>query len=100
MASHIAESHVEEVALEFLERLGYAVRNASEIAPDSHHSERFTYGDVVLIDRLKSAIARLNPSLPSEAQADAVRRVLQSENPSVIEENRRLHKAMVEGVDV
>jgi type I restriction enzyme R subunit len=100
MASHIAESHVEAAAIEWLERLGYIVKNASEIAPDTHMPERFTYGDVVLADRLKQAITRLNPSLPSEAHADAVRRVLQSENPLLIEENRRLHKAMVEGVDV
>lgn len=33
-------------------------------------------------------------------QADALSRVLQTENPSLIEENRRLHKALVEGVDV
>src|SRR3984957_4827974 len=98
--SHIAESHVEEAALEWLERLGYAVKNAPEIAPDTHNPERFTYGDVVLVDRLKQAIARLNPSLPSEAHADAYRRIVQSENPSLIDENRRLHRAMVEGVDV
>lgn len=100
MPSHIAETHVEEAALEWFERLGYVVKNASEIAPDTHNPERFTYGDVVLVDRLKQAIARLNPSLPSEAHADAYRRVIQSENPSLIDENRRLHKAMVEGVDI
>jgi type I restriction enzyme R subunit len=97
---HIAETHVEEAALEWLEGLGYSVRNASEIAPDSHTHERFNYGDVVLKDRLRKAVALLNPGLPSEAHADAVRRVLQSEYPTLIAENRRLHKAMVEGVDV
>jgi type I restriction enzyme R subunit len=100
MTRHIAESHVEEAALEWLRGLGYSIAEGPDIAPDTAKSERESYGDVVLIERLKKAIARLNPALPSEAQADALRRVLQTETPSLVEENRRLHKAIVEGVDV
>jgi type I restriction enzyme R subunit len=96
----IAESHIEEAALAWLRELGYSVAGGQDIAPDSHKSERASYGDVILVDRLKSAIARLNPALPEDARADAFRRILQTETPSLIEENRRLHKAMVEGVDV
>ena len=100
MIRHIAESHVEDASLAWLRELGYAVTNGLEIAPDSLKSERESYSDVVLIGRLKKAIARLNPSLPTEAHADALRRVLQTEKPSHTEENRRLHKAIVEGVDI
>jgi type I restriction enzyme R subunit len=100
MPRHIAETQVEGAVLEWLEKLGYTVKNASEVAPDSHNSERFTYGDVVLKYRLMKAVTRLNPALPSEAHADAVRRVLQSDYPTLIDENRRLHKAMIEGVDI
>src|SRR5712692_7553629 len=98
--SGIAESHVEEAALAWLQELDYATKHGLEIAPDSATSERPSYADVVLTERLKEAIARLNPHVPPEAQADALRRVLQAENPSLIEENRRLHKALVEGVDI
>ncbi len=100
MVAHIAESHVEEAALDWLQRLGYSVKNASDIAPDGHSAERFTYGDIVLKGRLMKAVARLNPGLPSEAHADAVRQVMQSDYPTLIDENRRLHKAMTEGVKV
>jgi type I restriction enzyme R subunit len=96
----IAESHIEEAALAWLRELGYSVAGGQDIAPDSHRSERASYGDVILVDRLKAAVARLNPALPEDARADAFRRILQTESPSLIEENRRLHKAMVEGVDV
>jgi type I restriction enzyme R subunit len=98
--SGIAESHVEEAALAWLQELNYEVKHGLEIAPDSATTERSSYADVVLTERLKAAITRLNPTLPAEAQVDALRRVLQTENPSLIEENRRLPKAMVEGVDV
>jgi type I restriction enzyme R subunit len=96
----IAESHVEEAALAWLRELGYSVVGGPDIAPDSHKSERASYSDVILIERLKAAIARLNPALPEEARADAFRRIIQTESPSLVAENRRLHKAMVEGVDV
>jgi type I restriction enzyme R subunit len=96
----IAESHIEEAALAWLRELGYSVAGGQDIAPDSHKSERASYGDVILVGRLKAAIARLNPAMPEEARADAFRRILQAETPSLVDENRRLHKAMVEGVDV
>jgi type I restriction enzyme R subunit len=54
----------------------------------------------VLKKRFEDAVARLNPGLPLEARQDAVRRVMQSELLSLLEENRRLHKLMTEGVDV
>ena len=96
----IAESHIEEAALVWLRELGYSIMGGPEIAPDSHATERASYGDVILVERLRQAIARLNPALPEGARADAFRRVIQAESPSLIAENRRLHKAMVEGVDV
>ena len=100
MMKHIVESHVEEAALHWLEGLGYSVLNAPDIAPDSPAQERFTYGAVLLLDRLKRAVSLLNPAIPSEAQADALRRLRLAENPSLFEENRRIHKAIVEGIDV
>jgi len=100
VTAQIAESVVEEAALAWLGELGYSVRHSQEIAPDTNGSERESYSDVVLVGRLQQAIARLNPDLPPEAQADAVRRVLQMDSPLLLEENRRLHRALVEGVDV
>lgn len=54
----------------------------------------------MLKKRFEDAVARLNPGLSLEARQDAMRRVMQSELPSLLEENRRLHKLMTEGVDV
>lgn len=100
MTSTITESHVEEAAISWLQELGYSIKHGTEMNPDHSNAERMTYGDVVLVDRLKDAISRLNPALPTEACADVLRRVLQFESPSLVEENRRLHKALVEGVAV
>lgn len=100
MSASFAESHVEQAALAWLAELGYAITNGPEIAPDSKTPERTSYGDVTLSARLARAIDRLNPALPTEARADALRRVEQVEYPGLIEENRRLHSFVVEGVPV
>ena len=94
------ESHVEEAGLAFLEELGYATLYGGDIAPDGSAPERTSYADVILVGRLRAALQRLNPNLPESARDDVLRTVLQTETPSLVEENRRLHKLITEGVAV
>lgn len=96
----LSEAAVELALLEQLGGLGYSIEREEDIGPDGHRPERESHDEVVLKKRLEDAVARLNPGLPLEARQDAVRRVMQSELPSLLEENRRLHKLMTEGVDV
>ena len=63
-------------------------------------AERENYGDVILQGRLISAIERLNPHIPSEARQDAFKSLVATVTPSLVEENRRLHRFLVEGVGV
>lgn len=78
----------------------YAISTDAEIGPDGKVPEREAYADVVLAKRLVAAIEKLNPAIPADARGDAFRKVLATEMPSLVEENRRLHKLLVEGVDV
>ena len=96
----IAESHVEEATLTWLEELGYNVANGLTIGPDGNAPERVSYGDVILADRLKAAIARLNPHLNADTQEEVFRKLTLSETPSLTQENRRLHRFLIEGVPV
>ncbi len=96
----LSEADVELTLLEQFKGLGYGVASDEVIGPDGHNPERESYAEVILNQRFKDAVARLNPDLPEEARQDAVRKVMQSELPSLLEENRRLHKLMTEGVDV
>lgn len=96
----LSEAEVEQALLAQLRDLGYQLASDEEMGPDGKQPERESYSDVVLKKRFEAAVARLNPGLPQEARQDAVRRVMQSELPSLLEENRRLHKLMTEGVDV
>lgn len=96
----LPEAEVERVLLEQLLSLNYSIEREEDIGPDGHRPERESHDEVVLKKRFEDAVACLNPGLPPEARQDAVRRVMQSELPSLLEENRRLHKLMTEGVDV
>jgi type I restriction enzyme R subunit len=98
--AYISEAAVEQMVLDQLADLGYAIATDTEIGPDGKAPEREAYADVILTRRLATAIEKLNPSIPLEARGDALRKVFSSEKPSLVEENRRLHKLMVEGVDV
>ncbi len=96
----LSEAAVELALLEQLRGLGYSIEREDDIGPDGHRPERESHDEVVLKKRFTDAVARLNPGLPLEARQDAIRKVMQSELPSLLEENRRIHKLMTEGVDV
>jgi hypothetical protein len=79
MGGSLTESIVEDAALEWFGELGYAVGHGPHLAPGEYaggtltpalsHGERESYGEVVLVGRLREAIRRLNPAIPEEAAA-------------------------------
>ncbi|TSE27277.1 Type I restriction enzyme protein [Tepidimonas sediminis] len=96
----LPESDVEAALLAQLQTLGFAVEREEDIGPDGRRPQRTGHDEVVLRPRLETALAGLNPTLPEAARQEALRRVLQVERPALLEENRRLHRLMTEGVDV
>ena len=63
-------------------------------------AERETYGQVILERRLRDALARLNPKLPTDALDDAFRKLLRPEGAELILQNRAAHRLLVDGVTV
>jgi len=98
--SSFTESVVEEAALAWLESTGWQVRSGVEIAPGEPAAERDDYGQVVLVQRLRDALARLNPALPAEALDDAFRKLTRPEGAELVARNRALHRLLVDGVTV
>lgn len=96
----LTESIVEEAALAWLADQGWQVVYGIDASPDGKSPERAANSDVILAARLTAAVDRLNPHIPADARADAIRKVLAVEMPSMVEENRRLHRLIVEGVPV
>ena len=94
------ECHLEEAALEWFEELGYEVVFAPDIAPEGTYPERTYYSDVVLTERLKEALARINPDLPDDALEDGFRQIMFPQSPSLIMNNKTFQKMITDGIDV
>jgi type I restriction enzyme R subunit len=62
--------------------------------------ERSSWEDVILVDRLRQAVARINPRLPHAAVDQVVATVLRAESQNLMAENLRIHQLMSAGVPV
>ena len=100
MARDFTESIVEEAALSWFDELGYTVLTGAIIAPGEPQSERSSFSDVILSDRLRGALVRINPHIPLNALEEAYRKVIRANSPSLIENNRQFHKWITDGIDV
>lgn len=100
MSSDFIEATVEDAALEIFEDLRYTILHGPTIAPGEMFAERGSYGDVVLVNRLREALARINPQIPTDALEEAIRKLLRTESPSLVENNRRFHRFLTDGVPV
>ena len=103
MNSKTTENSIEQMALSQLETLGFEVAHGPDIAFDGPNPERdptANYGDVVLVERLRGTLARINTGLPQEAIEESIRKVLTAESSALIENNRRFHRMLTDGVDV
>ena len=98
--TNFTESVVEEAALAWLEGAGWQIRNGAEIAPGETAAERDDCGQVILAQRLRDALARLNPTMPVEAIADAFRKLTRPQGADLIVRNRALHRLLVDGVTI
>src|SRR5665213_2565393 len=95
----ISENEIEEIAIGYLQNMGYTHVLGTSIAPDGEHPER-KYNEVVLITRLRDAIDKLNPSITQEAKEDALKKVLRTDSPVALINNENFHKYLTEGIDV
>lgn len=95
-----SEDVVERASIQILQALGWNYLHGAIIAPDGIAAERQAFSDVILLPRLERAVADLNPTLPEAARSEAIRRLLTSETGSLVEENRRIHRLLTNGVPV
>jgi type I restriction enzyme R subunit len=94
------ESIVEDAALEWFGELGYALGHGPHLAPGEPAAERESFGEVVLVGRLREAIRRLNPAIPEDAREEALRKVLRVGTPALVQTNRTFHRMLRDGVPV
>lgn len=60
----LQESIIEDISLDWIGELGYAVGQGPQLAPCEQPSELGSFSDVVLVGRLREAIRRLKRAIP------------------------------------
>ena len=88
MRNSITENEIEAIALSYLQYLGYSYILGTTLSPDGEQPER-QYTDVVLATRLRDAIDKLNPTIAQDAKEDALKKVLRTESPKALINNKR-----------
>lgn len=96
----MTEDQLEQEALSYLVETGYSHVSGYDIAPEAEYAERADYRQPLLLERLRAAIARLNPRLPLAAREDALAQVMDLGVPSLLAANRHFHGLLVNGVPV
>lgn len=96
----MTEDQLEQETLGWLKEVGYTHLYGPDIAHDGEFPERDHYRRVVLVERLRSTIAKLNPWVPLAAREDALKQVLELGLPVQLSANRLFHRLLVSGVPV
>ncbi len=96
----MTEDQLEQETLSWLAEVGYTHLYGPNIAHDGDSPERHNYRQVVLVERLRNAIAKLNPKVPLSAREDALKQVLELGMPIQLSANRQFHRLLVGGVPV
>lgn len=96
----ITENIIEESAIEILQSQGWEYANGKEISPEGLFCERENYSQIALVNRLRNAIAKINPQIPLDAQEAAVQKVLRIASPILLHNNEEFHRLLVEKVKI
>lgn len=94
------EDTLEQASLEILESLGYEYIHGKELSPNAEFPQRESYKEVILKEKVKDALFKINRDLPHEALEQAYRAIISFNSPSLEENNRYFHNLMVKGIDV
>jgi len=96
--SKITESEIEKFAIELLERQGYEYIYGPDIAPDSETPERESFEAVLLLDKLQTAVDRINSEVPADARMGAIKQIQRLSSPELIANNEAFHRMLTEGI--
>jgi type I restriction enzyme R subunit len=98
--TRITENHIELLAIQGLELLGYKYLYGPEIAPDGSSPERDSFEQVLLLNRLKNAVRQINPAIPPDAQNEAIKEIQRIASPEQLANNETFHRLLTEGIPI
>ena len=96
----LTESAIESLAIVRLKAIGYRYIFAPDIAPDGTAPERDSFSEVLLTDRLKRAVKRINSTVTESSLEEAVKTIQRIISPELLTINETFHRLLTEGVGV
>jgi type I restriction enzyme R subunit len=104
MKKSITESDLENFVLNIFTDLGFQIimGNEEQYLPGGSDALREDYKNVLLVDRLKNALHRINPHVGANdyLPQQAIKQLQRSESQNLLYENERFHKMLTDGIDV
>ena len=98
--SFIDEEDLENFSIKWFKEIGYEFAHGPDITPDSKSPERDDFRKVILEDRLRSALNRNNPEVPSRTIETAVLQLSNPNIPGLLASNRQFHIWMTTGLPI
>lgn len=96
----ITENIIEYSAIEILQSQGWEYANGKEISPEGLFCERESFSQVILVNRLREALERINPHIPADAREAAIQKILRISSPDLLHNNEEFHRLLIEKVKV
>ncbi|MGL4603936.1 MAG: type I restriction endonuclease subunit R [Iodobacter sp.] len=96
----INEQQLEELCLTWFQETGWQYLYGPDIAPESEIPERSDYRQVLLKQRVMTALARINPHIPAAALEQAFHTLQMVSEPNPVARNRSVYRLLLNGVQV
>ena len=94
------EDDLEQVALEWLQSLGYDYKKGSEISVTGLAPERKSDKDVVLHERLEKALRKINSDIHPRFIEKALHELTLEKSPNLLENNLTFHENLINGIEI
>ena len=96
----VTEDQVELQSIEWFKELGYLYKHGNDISPEGAEPERDNFRKVILEDRLRSSLIKINSDIPSQTINNNLSQLLDPNIPSLLSCNREMHKWMTKGLQI
>ncbi|MBK7467452.1 MAG: type I restriction endonuclease subunit R [Saprospiraceae bacterium] len=96
----MTEDKIETFAIEVLQSMGWKYVHGLAIAPGAEQTERENFEQIILVDRLRKSVSVFNPTIPHDAQEQAIQKVLRIYSPELLHNNETFHQFIVEKVKI
>lgn len=96
----INESVLENYCMEYFRSIGYQTAFGPDMLPGEDNPLRTDERQPFLPGNIRSALHRLNPTLPESVLEDAYERLTSLQEPSLIARNETLHHYLTNGISI